>query len=100
MLLISQDSDLTEVVQSVLSRIHGLKLEVLKDHEEAVERVTRSNAALVLSHLSVNCHVGSLTRLLGTITATGKRIPMLVLSDDYHAEQALTLFRLGIADYL
>jgi DNA-binding NtrC family response regulator len=99
-LLISQDSSLSSAVQGVLSRIQGLKLEFVENHEEASERVAEKQVALVLSHLNPNCNVAGLTRLIGTIVARGQKIPIVVLSEEYHAEQALTLLRLGVAEYL
>ncbi len=100
MLLISQDSSLSGTVQEVLSRIQGLKFDFVKNHEEACERVAEKDVALILSHLNPSSNVAELTRLLGTIEATGQKIPVVVLSDEYHAEQALTLLRLGVAEYL
>jgi len=100
MLLITEDSSLRSVVQEVISGIHGLKFDVVEDHEKATERVTGRSVGLVMSHLNATCNVAGLTRLLGTITASSQKVPVLVLSDEYHAQQALTLLRLGIAEYL
>ena len=99
-LLISQDCSLHAAVQDAVSRVQGLKLEFVGSHDEAAQRVARKDVALVLSHLNPTSNVAELTRLLGTIVATGQRVPVVVLSDEYHAEQALTLLRLGVAEYL
>ena len=100
MVLISQDSSLQSAVQEVLSRVQGLKLEIVKNHDEAAERVAGKDVALVLSHLNPTSCVSGLKRLLGTIVASAQRLPVVVLSDEYHAQQALTLLRLGVAEYL
>ena len=100
MLLISQDCSLSDTVQEVLSSIQGLTFDLVKNHEEACERVAEKDVALILSHLNPNSNVAELTRLLGTIKATGHKIPLVVLSEQYHAKQALTLLRLGVAEYL
>ena len=60
----------------------------------------RQGLRLVLAHLTRQCSVSNLTRLLSTMSATGVSIPTLVLSDEYYAEQALALLRIGAADYL
>jgi DNA-binding NtrC family response regulator len=99
-LLITQDSSLSSIIQEVLSRIQGLRLETVKNHEEASERVLEKKVALVLSHLNPSSDLAGLTRLLGTVEATGQKIPTMVLSEEYHAEQAVTLLRRGVADYL
>ena len=95
-LLISQDSSLSSTIQEVLSRIQGLKLETVKNHEEASERVAEKEVGLILSHLNPSSNVAGLTRLLGTVKATGQEIPTMVLGEEYHAEQALTLLRRGV----
>ena len=100
MVLISQDSTLAGVVQEVIARTPGIRIERVQDHDEACDRVASQGAALILSHLSPAGPVAGLTRLLSTLEARGRGIPVLVLSDEYHAEQALALLRLGVADYL
>jgi len=100
MVLISQDSTLASVVQEVVARTPGIRLERVQDHDEACDRVASQGAALVLSHLTPAEPVAGLTRLLSTLEARDRGIPVLVLSDEYHAKQALALHRLGVADYL
>ncbi|MGO9919238.1 MAG: sigma 54-interacting transcriptional regulator, partial [Isosphaeraceae bacterium] len=100
MVLISQDSTLASVVQEVVARTPGIRLERVQDHDEACDRVASQGAALVLSHLTPAGPVAGLTRLLSTLEARGRGVPVLVLSDEYHAKQALALHRLGVADYL
>lgn len=100
MVLISQDSTLAGVVQEVVVRTPGIRIERVQDHDEACDRVASQGAALILSHLTPAGPVAGLTRLLSTLEARGRGIPVLVLSDEYHAEQALALLRLGVADYL
>jgi two-component system response regulator AtoC len=100
MLLISQDRSLSGTVQEVLSRIQGLKFDLVKNHEEACERVAERDVVLILSHLNPGSNIAGLTRLLGTIKAIGQKIPVVVLSEEYHAKQALTLLRLEVAEYL
>jgi len=100
MVLISQDSTLASVVQEVVARTPGIRLERVQDHDEACDRVANQGAALFLFHLTPAGPVAGLTRLLSTLEARGQGIPVLVLSDEYHAEQALALLRLGVAEYL
>jgi two-component system response regulator HydG len=100
MVLISQDSSLLGLVQGVVSSIPGIKPTRVADFEEACQRVVGKAATLILAHLDPTGCVAGLTRLLSTIAATGQNVPVLVLSDDYHADQALTLLRLGVAEYL
>jgi two-component system response regulator HydG len=100
MVLISHDQSLPEVVEGVVGQIQGMTLAQAAGYDEACQKVTGKGVALVLIHLDPSGHVAGLTRLMSTIAATGQSVPVLVLSDDYHAEQALMLLRLGVAEYL
>ena len=99
-LLISQDTGFSSAVHKVLTKTQGLKLECVESHDQASERVADTQVALVLSHLHSDSDVAGLTRLIGTVVARGRKLPIVVLSEEYQAEQALMLLRLGVADYL
>jgi DNA-binding NtrC family response regulator len=99
-LMISPDSSLCSVVEGLVSRIPNLSFQHAVDQDIAGEPLDGRGYGLVVYHLDQHSHVAGLTRLLATLVATGRTIPVLVLSEEYHAEQALTLLRLGVADYL
>src|SRR4051794_21536909 len=80
MVLISPDCSLHTAVQDAVSKVQGLKLEFVNCHDEATQRVARKDVALVLSHLNPSSNVAGLTRLLGTIVATGQKVPVVILS--------------------
>ena len=100
MLLISADTALIEAVHGVMNTLKNIRMEVVSEFDEACSWVDRQGIRLVLAHLNRQCSVSKLTRLLSTMSATGASIPTLVLSDEYYAEQALALLRIGAADYL
>jgi DNA-binding NtrC family response regulator len=100
MLLISVDTALIEAVHGVMNTLKNIRMEVVSDFDEACSWVDRRGISLVLAHLNRQCSVSNLTRLLSTMSATGASIPTLVVSDEYYAEQALALLRIGAADYL
>ena len=100
MLLISADVALIEAVRSVTDTLKNIRIEVVSEFEDACSCVDRPGLSLVLAHLNRQCSVSNFTRLLSTMSATGANIPTLVLSDEYYAEQALALLRIGAADYL
>jgi DNA-binding NtrC family response regulator len=99
-MVVSADQALIDAVRGAVKSLKDVDLEVVPDFDEACARVERSGLILVLAHLSHDCSVGKVTRLLGTIEATAQKLPTLVLSDNYYAEQALAMLRLGAADYL
>ena len=100
MLLISADTALIEAVHGAMGTLKNLRMEVVSGFNKAYSCVDKKGLKLVLAHLNRQCSVSNLTRLLSTISATGASIPTLVLSDEYYAEQALALLRIGAADYL
>jgi two-component system response regulator HydG len=100
MVLISKDPSLPETVREVVSHIQGMKLTQVAGYDEACQRIAGNEIALVLAHLDPEVSLAGLTRLLSTIKATGQCVPVLVLSDEHHADQNLMLLRLGVAEYL
>jgi DNA-binding NtrC family response regulator len=100
MLLVSADAALIEAVRSVIDTLKNIRMEVVSEFEDACSWVDRQGLSLVLAHQNRQCSVSNLTRLLSTMFATGANIPTLVVSDEYYAEQALALLRIGAADYL
>lgn len=99
-LLASSDRSLTESVGGILSTTERLRLEVAPGIDQACDRLGHDDVLLVLAHLGEESPVAGITRLLQTISITNPAAKLLVLSDRYHAEQALALLRLGVADYL
>jgi two-component system response regulator HydG len=99
-LLVSADGALIKAVGSAMGALQDIRMEVVGGFEDAGAWVERSRVALVLAHLNRHCSVANLTRLLSTVAATGASIPTVVLSEEYYAEQALSLLRLGATDYL
>jgi DNA-binding NtrC family response regulator len=99
-LLASSDRSLVQSIGGILSSTERLRLEVAPGLDQACDRVGRDGVLLVLAHLGEESSVTGITRLLQTISITNPSAKLLVLSDRYHAEQALALLRLGVADYL
>ncbi|HEV3167193.1 MAG TPA: sigma-54 dependent transcriptional regulator [Isosphaeraceae bacterium] len=98
--LISEDAALIETMRGVVGSIGNLRLEILAQIEEACSQLEGSGHALVIAHLTQSVDSSGVTHLLRSISSTGRPIPLLILSDQYHAEQALALLRLGAVDYL
>ena len=100
MMLVSADNALITLVRGAVGTFKDMRLEVVSEFDEACSRVERPGVVLVLAHLSHDCGIAKLTRLLGTLGATVQKTPTVVLSDEYYAEQALAMLRLGAAEYL
>jgi DNA-binding NtrC family response regulator len=98
--LISADAALIEAVEGVINSIGNLRLVVVPGVDEACSHLEGSEVAIVVNHLTQGCHVADVTDLLRTIASTRRPVPLLILSDEYHADQALALLRQGAVDYL
>jgi two-component system response regulator HydG len=99
-LLICRDEILEQLICELVAPVPGLSLERVDDYKQASSHVEGRKLALILWHLGARSPVSGLTRLLGDIISSGQRIPVLVLTDEYQAEQALSLIRLGVLEYL
>jgi two-component system response regulator HydG len=99
-LLISSDPSLIERIGGVVRSVAGLRLETAASMAAASSLVKRQDIVLLLPHLVTESDAGEVTRLLQAVAAARSPVATLVISDRYQAEQALTLLRLGAADYL
>jgi len=101
LLLVSTDTSMIEAVHGAIESVGNLVLEVIPGFDEACDGATRdNNVVLVLVHQACEGDVAAFTRLLRAIAEAKRPVPMLVLSDRHRAEQALSLLRSGVADYL
>ncbi len=94
-LLVSADVPLIEAMRGVIGSIGNLDLVDLRGVDEARPGMARDDVALVLVHLECAGDVDEVIRLLRAIAEARRSLPMIVLSDQYRAEQALALFAPG-----
>jgi DNA-binding NtrC family response regulator len=84
----------------VTSSINNLHVEPIALVSEASSHLEDNDVGLFIIHLTHETNTAEVTALLRSIAATGRSIPLLILSDQYQADQALALLRLGAVDYL
>jgi two-component system response regulator HydG len=100
LLLISSDGTLIASMKETLESIKGLELEVVDDVNQACVSVAARDVVVVVYHLTEPSGVTRVPRLLQAMS-TGSRSPgLLVVTEVYHAVQALALLRLGVVDCL
>jgi DNA-binding NtrC family response regulator len=99
-LLVSTDTSMIAAVHGAIEAVRNLVLEVIPGIDEACDGVTRDDVVLVLVHQDCEGDTAGVTRLLRMIAESRRPVPMLVLSNQHRAEQALALLRSGVADYL
>jgi two-component system response regulator AtoC len=100
LLLVSRAPTVIELVRSIRNALGQVHLEVCSDLDTAVARVRPDNVVLVLAHLAATGEEPGTTRLLQEISAARRCCATVVLADTYREQQAIGLFRAGVADYL
>jgi DNA-binding NtrC family response regulator len=99
-LLISADPWLTKAVQSALEPIKHLHLIRCPGLNAVDSHWPPDEVALVLVHLVQERDTAAVARLLRRLAAKGQPTALIVLGEQYQAKQALTLLRIGAADFL
>src|SRR4051812_43473306 len=97
--LVSTDVPLIEAIERVIDSIGNLELMVLRGVDQARAVMSRDDLALALVHLECASDADEAIHLLRLIGEAKRSLPMLALSNNYRAEQALALLRAGVADY-
>jgi two-component system response regulator AtoC len=99
-LVISDDPTFIEPIGEIVQSVERLKMVVVPGVDGAYAYDGWEKVALVLIHQRRRGSTGEISRLLQMISAAKRAIATLVIGDHYDSEQALTLLRLGVADYL
>jgi DNA-binding NtrC family response regulator len=99
-LVVSDDKGLTEPLADIVRSVDKLRMIVVNGLEKAYDMTDWSQVALALIHQRRRGPTPDVGRLLQMISATRRPVATLVVSDHYDSEQAISLLKLGVADYL
>jgi DNA-binding NarL/FixJ family response regulator len=100
-LAMTADFDWLEPVRHDLQDLGGTRVVVTGSMEEACELLEMASARLILLEWdSDRPDYEQIGNLLWTNSTLASPAMVLVISDDYRAEQALTLFRMGVDEYV
>ena len=100
LLLISDNAALTQQVQELCQGIPGLDLRTLKNIDAAYNLKDWDEIGLVLIHQTDQGSAMQVHRLLRMIAAARRPVATIVLGETNEADQATTLLRMGVAEYL
>jgi DNA-binding NtrC family response regulator len=99
-LVISRNASLVGWVESEVERLGGLRLDAVDDIEVACARATRDGIGLIVVHLAGDVRTAEVARLLWVSSTLRRPAPVVAMSERYQVERAVTLFQLGVTDYL
>ena len=93
--------DWLEPVRHDLHELGGTRVIVTGSMEEACELLEMANARLILLNWdSDRADYEQIGNLLWTNSTLASPAMVLVIADEYRAEQAVTLFRMGVDEYV
>ena len=99
-LLISDDKKLVEQVKGISESLGELAFTALAGTDAAYNYGSWDRVSLVLIHQADQGSAMQVSRLLRMIAAARRPVATIVLAVPYDADQASTLLRMGVADYL
>ncbi len=102
-LMISGDEQFPALLRKELhDQVHGTSpMIVAATIDEACSLLPMAHPRLIVVHW--NRHGGcyeELNRLLWATTVLARRVPVLVITDRYRVDQATTLYRMGVTEYI
>jgi DNA-binding response OmpR family regulator len=102
-LTVTDDDCFLELLQRQLRDQNGggSRMIVARTIDEACSLLSTARPRLIVVHWRRHgCCYEELNRLLWTTTVLAHRVPVLILADRYRTDQATTLFRMGVSDYI
>lgn len=99
-LMISRDASLAGKVREELDSLGGLNLRVVDGVDKAFSEAIEGEQDLILAHLDAGIDRAQLGWMIGEVGIRSLPVPFVALSETYRADEAISLFRMGVADYL
>lgn len=100
---ITGDEQLLGVLQKGLHDQNGggSRMIVAATMEEACSLLPMAEPRLIVVHWTRHGrHYEELNRLLWQTSLLARRVPVLIIADRYRIDQATTLYRMGVTDYI
>jgi DNA-binding NtrC family response regulator len=101
-LTITGDAHLVGLLREQLRDLSpaGSRMVVAGTIDEACSLLATARPQLIVVHWSHVVHYTELNRLLWATTVLAHGIPVVVVADRYRIDQATTLYRMGVVEYI
>jgi DNA-binding NarL/FixJ family response regulator len=101
-LTITADTPLVGVLRAQLrdQSPRGSRMVVSETIDEACSLLATTRPRLIVVHWSHASHYEELNRLLWATTVLAHGVPVVVVADRYRTDQATTLYRMGVIEYI
>jgi DNA-binding response OmpR family regulator len=96
-LLITHDPSVGAELRTAIEPVATGRVEVVTDWDKACVRIQSADVGMLLVHSGSSA---SVSQLLRAIMESGRRVPVVVLSDRFIAGQAIEVLAMGAVDYL
>ena len=99
-LFVTHHSSVAELVREEVESIDGFAFQWSDDPQGVDSELIEEEIGLVVLHLDGTIDEGDVALLLWKTSTARREVPVFVISDRYDVEEALGMFRLGVADYI
>jgi hypothetical protein len=99
-LLVCEESSRFRPLRSEFAKLGPRVAWQVATEDDAAERLEFEEFSLVVAYLDEACRLEQVDALLWAASRAQQPVALLTLSDAYDPAEALTLFRMGVADYL
>lgn len=99
-LVICDQAGLAELIARDLGPRSGLSVMNVKGVDLAIDLMDRVEPSLVVFHLTDRHAREHLDRLLWSFSQSFRPLPVVAIGEHYDEAEALTLFQMGVTDYL
>jgi len=99
-LLVTHNSSVAELVREEVESIDDFAFQWSEDIDRLQPELLGEEVGLVILHLDGVIDEEDIAVLLWKTSTARREIPIFAISDRYDVEEALGMFRLGVADYV
>ena len=99
-LMISRDRSLNRSVSRGINALQGFELRIVEGLDQIGTSIKEKGLDLVMVHLDGSMGYAQVARVLWMSSILPRPVPVLAVTERYRIQEALAMFRMGVADYV